>query len=88
MDRIKLARESLKNHIEYDKKAAGMQTGIINIGIAEAETILELLAEKDPLPAELEGGGSTWWYVCGDCHGEININDHYCRHCGRGVTWT
>ena len=47
-----------------------------------AETI-ELLKEKEPLPAELEGGGSTWWYVCGDCHGAINDSDKYCRHCGR-----
>ena len=43
--------------------------------------------EKDPVPAELEGGGSSWWYVCGDCHGAIGLNDHYCKHCGRKVSW-
>lgn len=48
---------------------------------------LELLKEKEQFPAEIEGGGSTWWYVCGDCHGAIMLNDHYCKHCGRAVTW-
>ena len=46
------------------------------------------LAEKElermePAEIELEGGGSTWWHVCGDCHGAIDERDLYCRHCGR-----
>lgn len=47
MLRLKLAIESLQNHIDYDKKANGMQTGLITIGIAEAETLLELLKEQE-----------------------------------------
>lgn len=50
------------------------------------ETI-ELLKEQDPVPAELEGGGSNWWNVCGECHGLINSSDNYCRHCGRRILW-
>lgn len=46
-----------------------------------------LVPELDALPAEMEGGGSCWWYVCQDCHGDISLNDHYCRHCGRKVSW-
>ncbi len=34
---------------------------------------------------ELEGGGHSWWYVCPECHGEIDDSDHYCRHCGQAV---
>lgn len=41
--------------------------------------------QKDPVEAELEGGGHTWWYVCPECHGEIDSSDHYCRHCGQAV---
>ena len=44
--------------------------------------------EEEGTPAELEGGGSTWWMVCGDCRGPIDTNDHYCKHCGRKVKWT
>ena len=43
MDDIDLAIESLKTHIEYDKKV--MNTGTINISMVEAENILRLLKE-------------------------------------------
>ena len=43
------------------------------------------LKEQDPVETELEGGGSTWWYVCGECHGAIDENDNYCKHCGRRI---
>ena len=49
--------------------------------LAEAENTL-LMA---PVPAEIEGGGSTWWYVCGDCHGSLDPSDLYCKHCGRKI---
>ena len=47
--------------------------------------IIALLKEREPLEPELEGGGSNWWYVCGECHGAIDERDAYCRHCGRAV---
>ena len=37
--------------------------------------------------AELEGGGSTWFYVCGECHGAINYQADTCRHCGAIISW-
>ena len=49
-------------------------------GLHEA---LVLLKEQEPVDTELEGGGTTWWYVCGECHGAIDKRDAYCRHCGR-----
>ena len=44
-----------------------------------------LLKEQEAVEAEIEGGGSSWWYVCGECHGTIDRADQYCRHCGRKV---
>jgi len=41
-----------------------------------------------PVQIELEGGGTTWWHVCEDCHGAIDENDLFCRHCGRPVEKT
>ena len=49
-----------------------------------ARMIDELLTEQES-EQELEGGGSTWWYVCGECHGAIDDRDAYCRHCGRRI---
>ena len=49
---------------------------------------LALLKEQDAVEPEIEGGGSTWWYVCGECHGAIDKADKFCRHCGREVRRT
>lgn len=43
------------------------------------------LKEQEPVEPELEGGGSTWWHVCGECHGAIDTSDRYCKHCGRRI---
>lgn len=45
----------------------------------------EELQRNIPQPMEMEGGGSTWWHVCPECHGEISWSDHYCKHCGQAV---
>ena len=47
------------------------------------ETAAKTLESRMPVEAELEGGGTTWWYVCGDCHGAVDKSDLYCKHCGR-----
>ena len=46
---------------------------------------IALLKEQDHVETELEGGGYNWWHVCGDCHGAIDQNDNYCKHCGRRI---
>lgn len=45
----------------------------------------EELKKRIPLEMEIEGGGSSWWYVCPECHGAIDKADHFCRHCGQAV---
>ena len=51
-------------------------------GVADA---LDLLKEQEPVEPELEGGGSSWWHVCGECHGMIEVRDNFCKHCGRRI---
>ena len=36
---------------------------------------------------EMEGGGSTWWYVCGECHGAVNYQADICPHCKAILSW-
>ena len=38
-----------------------------------------------PEAIEIEGGGSSWWYVCPECHGAIDLKDRFCRYCGQAV---
>ena len=43
--------------------------------------------KKITATAELEGGGSSWWYVCSECHVAIDYKKTPCPHCGAEVTW-
>ena len=36
---------------------------------------------------DMEGGGNSWFTVCGECHGIIDPKDKYCRNCGQKVKW-
>ena len=58
---------------EETKKTLDAATDFIEKESAKGET-----AEK-----EIEGGGSTWFYVCSECHTAINRWDKYCHECGR-----
>lgn len=46
----------------------------------------DLLIQKEA-EAEIEGGGITWFFVCGECHGTIDDNSIFCKHCGRKIQW-
>lgn len=45
----------------------------------------EELKRYIPQKMEVEGGGTSWWYVCPECHGAIDSQDLFCRHCGQAV---
>ena len=48
----------------------------------------EELKERIPMPAEIEGGDKSYFYVCGECHGNIGSWDKFCRHCGHPIDWS
>ena len=43
----------------------------------------EELKRNIPQEIEMEGGGTSWWYVCPECHGAVDNHDAFCRHCGQ-----
>ena len=57
----------------------------------KAENALRCLKKellKEPVEPKAEKAildYQSWHYVCGDCGGQIDIQDNYCRHCGRVV---
>ena len=57
------------------------------------EQVLVLLKEQEAVEPYVTGRGETfetaetWWYACGNCHEALDVNDKYCRHCGRPVKW-
>ena len=43
--------------------------------------------EQRTVCPEIEGDRYTWFYVCGDCHGQVNWHDEVCRHCKARLDW-
>lgn len=43
----------------------------------------------DPITIpEIEGDpGNGYWWVCGECHGQINWHQDPCPHCGWRLNW-
>ena len=79
-DAIVLLKE--QNGLMLALEQSNAVNGYLN---AEVERLNGLRKEQDPVETELEGGGSSWWYVCGECHGAIDQRDNYCKHCGRRI---
>ena len=54
--------------------------------IRDSRTLLcEYRSRRTPIGTELEGGGSSWWHVCPECHGMVDEKDFFCRHCGQSL---
>ena len=50
------------------------------------EKVTEMFQKEIPQEIEIEGGGNSWWYVCPECHGAVDLSDKFCRHCGLRIT--
>ena len=77
--------KTLQNRIN---EARNNHTKVATIFISTLSDAMALLKEQEPTDPEIEGGGSSWWYVCSECHGPIDTRDKYCRHCGKEIRWT
>lgn len=71
-----------KSTIIWEEEDTAIRAMLFNAAI---DTVAE---QFTPAEIELEGGGSTWYHVCGECHGAIDKNDLFCKHCGRPVKQT
>lgn len=46
------------------------------------------MSESRAVEPEIEGGGSTWWYVCGECRGPVSPREKECRRCRTRLDWS
>ena len=82
-----LEKEIRRIHSEPKGKMLG-----IFMTVDEAEDIVALLKEQEAVEARKKNDGkpqpwTSWWYVCGECGGEIDYRDRFCRYCGKAVKW-
>ena len=66
-----------------EKKEQGLDDYVLFEALTDAADVLQVRTAE----AEMEGGGSTWYFVCGECHTAIDSHDKYCRQCGREIIW-
>lgn len=43
---------------------------------------------RKTVAAEIEGGGTTWWYVCGECHSQVDYRAEACPCCKNRLSWS
>lgn len=60
--------------------------------VAAMTDALELLKEQEPVEptigrCEEYDGHDSWWYQRGKCETPIDVDDKYCRNCGKAVKW-
>lgn len=72
---------TIQNRINESRNRNGVAVTIMP---STLRIIQALLKKTKPMEMEMEGG-TTWWYVCPECHGAIDQKDRYCRHCGQAV---
>ena len=79
-------RETLIDVIVRRKRIAERDNhAFVDLPYEVVGNVIAMLKELDPVEPELEGGGSIWWHVCGECHGAIDVSDNFCKHCGRRI---
>ena len=47
--------------------------------------LINLLKSAKPKQEKALLDYQSWHYVCGDCEKPIDIQDNFCRHCGRPI---
>ena len=47
----------------------------------------EVNTDTEYAVAEIEGGNTTWWYVCSECREQIDWKQPVCNNCKRRIGW-
>ena len=68
-----------------NRAEVNVRDGTIRMSVQFRDALVKRLTQAEP---EIEGSAWSWWYVCPDCHGQIDKDDGFCRHCGREIRWT
>lgn len=53
----------------------------------DAECMLELLKEQEPVHIQKRELAHMWFWCCGSCGVAITEGDKFCRMCGKEVKW-
>ena len=86
---IEKLKETQAAFIGLARETSGPEAGGISWNAFRiAETCgkaAEELKRCIPQKIDVEGGGTSYWFVCPECHGAIDRKDKFCRHCGQAV---
>lgn len=43
--------------------------------------------DSESVEVDIEGSAYNYFWVCGNCHGQVNWMDKECKHCYRRLKW-
>lgn len=75
---------TLQNRIDEARNRCAKTTVVFTKTLTQC---MEIIKRNVPVEPEAEGGGVTWYFVCGECHTAINPCDKYCSECGKRIKW-
>ena len=47
----------------------------------------ETIPDKEGMTPDIDGGGVTWYFCCGECRRSIQQGWKFCPECGKRVKW-
>ena len=70
------------------KIAAAAKCGLTKIPTMDAQALLLMLKEKEPVePVPVDSQEWVLHWECGACRSVIGTESKFCRNCGRPVKW-
>ena len=85
IERLKEIQQDLLKVSMEIREVAQENSFALFMASEDAGKAAEALKRNIPKEMEVEGGGTTWFMVCPECHGAIDCKDSFCRHCGQAV---
>ena len=78
-----------RDHTDCPYYPAGYTGCTCKLLMRDALALLKAQEPVEPTIGRCEeyDGHDSWWYQCGKCKTPIDVNDKYCRMCGRAVKW-
>ena len=89
-------RKKVVRNLEYliSFGGASKQSMVMQIAVDALALINDLAKQAEVIPdregatPDIDGGGMTWFFCCGECRHTLQDRWKYCPECGKRVKWT
>jgi hypothetical protein len=86
-ERLRIQSEQLQKLSVAMRDTAPEASFMVFIGSQTCKEAEDELERLEPVESYPEGSAGSWFYVCGECHGQLDPKDKFCRSCGHPIKW-